>query len=260
VIRAALMIVAMAIAVAVISGAAGIAAATPGGTSYAAANHAYQEGRYHEAIDHYEGLVQVGILHEDLFYNLGNAYFRSGQLGPAIYSYERALRLAPGMSDAAYNLDIARETVADRVIDRLKGAEADPLWVRTVTMASIGNLTIIVLALNAVFFAILVALRFLATGFTRTALIVTNGFVAAALAGAIVLFVGQAYFLERFELGIVLADQVHMREGPDDSLAERGQLHPGLRVRVLGREPGWSRIRLSNGVEGWVPDSTIGEL
>lgn len=229
-------------------------------SAFAAANRAYKQGRYDQAIPLYEALVATGVVNEELFYNLGNAYFRAGRLGPAIYQYERALRIDPGHDDARYNLEIARQVVAERVADRLKGAENDPWWVRLAIFFSMSQLTIGFLILDVLLFAGLIALRFLATGFARSALIATVAFVGLAMAGSLVLLRAQVYVHEQVHQGIIIADQVVMREGADQRSAERGKLHPGVRVRLSGREPGWWRIRLANGMEGWVPDTAVGRL
>jgi hypothetical protein len=239
--------------------ASGVAVATES-SEFGDANRAYADGRYPEAIALYEDLVSHGVVHEDLFYDLGNAYFRAGQLGPAIYSYERALRVAPDFDDARFNLEVARAEVAARVADRLTGAETDPLWMRVVSYFSLSQLAVAFLCLDALLFAALVALRFLSVGFARTALAASVVFLSLATAGSLGLLTGQIYLVERVEQGVVLADQVVMREGPDHSLAERGQLHPGLRVRIIDQQEGWLRIRLANGVDGWVPVETVGRL
>jgi Tetratricopeptide repeat/Bacterial SH3 domain len=229
-------------------------------SAFDAANRAYKEGRYEQAITLYEALVATNVLHEDLFYNLGNAYFRAGRLGQAMYQYERALRIDPGHDDARYNLEIARQVVAERVVDRLKGAENDPWWVRLATFFSVSQLTIGFLVFDLLLFTGLIALRFLATGFARSALIATVAFVGLGMVGSLVLLRVQVHVHEQVHQGIVVADQVVMREGADQRSAERGKLHPGVRVRLRGREPGWWRIRLANGMEGWVPETAIGRL
>lgn len=238
--------------------------------SYADANNAYKEGRWEAAVSQYEALVTAGVVHPDLYYNLGNAYFRCatettetkcpGGIGHAIYNYERALRLQPDFRAARENLRLARETVATRWEDRLKDAESDPLWITVVTFLSISRLTIMFLVFNVLLFAGLTVNRFLATGFTRTALRVTNSFAAVGLFVAVVLLAGHIYYLEDKDMGIVLPDQVQMREGTDPRSAERAQIHAGLRVEIIDREPGWLRVELANGHEGWVPADTIGEL
>ena len=256
--------------VAIVAAAVALPSAARAAASYAEANAAYQGGDWSAAAANYEALVVAGIVHPHLYYNLGNAYFRcatektaqpcQGGLGAAIFNYERALRLDPDLEAARDNLLLARETVATRWADRLEGAEADSPWFRVTTFFTVGLLAIIFLVCNVLLFGGLTLGRFLATGFTRTAVIVTNSFSAVALVGASVLLAGHIYFLELVDVGIVLPDQLQMRESTDDKSAERAEIHAGLRVEILDREPGWLRIELANGHEGWVPDDTIGEL
>jgi tetratricopeptide (TPR) repeat protein len=228
--------------------------------SYADGNAAYKGGRYEEAIADYEALVEAGVVHQNLYYNLANAYFRAGFLGPAVYNYERALRIDPGFADARYNLRVAREAVAEKVVDRLEEAETEPLYTRVVTFFSIGELSVGFLLLNALFFGALVALRILADGFARTALKVVSAFVGVGYLACAALLAGHILFLETVQVGVVLPDELLMHEGADGASAERGQVHAGLRVRVIGEEPGWLRVRLANGHEGWVPSDAIGRL
>ncbi len=79
------------------------------------AEELYQEGRFAEAIEQYESLHKDGVVDGSVCYNLGNAYFKNGQLGLAILNYERALRLMPGDEDTKANLDFANELIVDVV-------------------------------------------------------------------------------------------------------------------------------------------------
>src|SRR5262245_34523195 len=94
---------------------------------------AYFHGRYQEAVQAYEQVSALGVISEDLFYNLGNAYLKVGQLGSAIYNYERALELDPSQEDVLYNLKAARDAARKKGEDRLVGAEATPLWIRIIS-------------------------------------------------------------------------------------------------------------------------------
>jgi hypothetical protein len=234
---------------------------------FSRANQDYGSRNYDAAIAKYEQLVASGVRHESLFYNLGNAYFRSAQsgakdrLGRAILSYERALALAPGFEDARYNLDVARELVSARYgEDKVKGAAEDPLWVRVATWLPLATLSWVFLGVNMLFFALLIAIRFLATGFLRTGLIV--GDVFAGVGGVVlgVLLAVQVYYLETVKVGVVTADEVVMREGPDASRREGPRLHAGHRAQVLREDHGWVRIRLANQMEGWVPRQAVEEI
>src|SRR5437762_10996930 len=78
-------------------------------TDFDKANQEYAQGHFKEAIAGYETLVRSGPLSANLFYDLGNAYFRTGDFGRAILSYERALALEQHHPEAAANLQIARD-------------------------------------------------------------------------------------------------------------------------------------------------------
>lgn len=224
------------------------------------ANGAYQEGDYAAAIAGYEALVRGGAEGADLYYNLGNAYFRAGKLGYAIYNYERALIASPGMEDAVYNIGVARRMVAARVGVRADNARSQSWTVQILTRLSTPQLFVLILILDGLVFGLLVALRFLATGPLRTALAVIAGFSGAALGLAALLVLGQLVFLREVDAAIVLPDTVAMREGADLSRAEKGELYAGVRVRIVERKDGWVKVRLANGGEGWLPVSAIGEL
>ena len=81
----------------------------------AAANQAYQEGAYQDAIEAYSAVQSGGYNSPGLEYNLGNAWFKSGNLARAILHWERALALAPGDDDTIANLELARSITVDAV-------------------------------------------------------------------------------------------------------------------------------------------------
>jgi len=244
-------------------GEAGEAEGSSGGI--AAANEAYFAGDFGIAVARYEAVVDSGVIHEDLFYNLGNAYYRAAagsadKLGRAIFNYERALRLAPAFEDARFNLDVARAAVAAKIADRLEGAEGDPFWIREATRFSLGTVCLGLAVAVYLFFGALIASRYQTPGWPRGAT-VTGAIVAAGaalLAG--LLLSAQLYFQNRVDLAIVLPDEIELREAPDPRSSERGLVHAGLRVRLVDREPGWLRVRLANGHEGWLSTGSVGEL
>lgn len=231
------------------------------------ANKDYGSRNYEAAIAKYEQLVVSGVHHEDLFYNLGNAYFRSAQagmkdrLGRAILSYERALALAPSFEDARYNLDVARELVASRYgEDKVKDAAKDPLWVQVATWLPLATLSWVFLGANVLFFALLIAVRFLTSGFLRTGLVVADVFACVGGLALGALLGLQVYWLETVKVGVVTADEVVMREGPDASRREGPKLHAGHRAQLLREDHGWVRLRLANQMEGWVPRQSVEEM
>jgi tetratricopeptide (TPR) repeat protein len=223
-------------------------------------NDAYFRGRYDEAVVAYEQVAALGVQSEDLFYNLGNAYLKAGQLGPAIYSYERALLLDPSQDDAQFNLKVARDAARDKGGDRLVGAERAPLWIRAVQPFTVGMLSWLFLALYASLFAVLVALHFLPPGFLRVGLVAVVAFVGLGALGSGALLAARLYLADRVEQAIVLPDAVQVKEGPDPNYQGTFSVHAGLRVRITEREQDWVRVRLANGLEGWLRERDLGRL
>jgi len=225
-------------------------------------NDAYLGGDIAAAVTAYEQLDRSGIASPELMYNLGNAYYRQGQLGRAIWAWEKALDLDPGAEDARYNLGQARKVVARRVQDKLEGAEREPLWVRVVTQLTLATETWLFLGLWVSFFLAMglrLRARRLEGSDSTAAWGLTAGIlgVIAGLAGA--LLVGRVV-LERMPFAVVLGDEVAVKEGADPNYRTTFDVHAGLRVRLLDRDQDWVRIRLANGLEGWVRDRDVGAL
>jgi tetratricopeptide (TPR) repeat protein len=223
-------------------------------------NDAYFHGRYSQAVEAYEQIAALGVISPDLYYNLGNAYVKAGGLGPGIFNYERALELDPTAEDVRYNLEAARETVRKRADDRLVGAESMPWWIRTVEPFTVSGLSWLFLGLYAAVFLLLIALHFVPPGFVRTGMWACFAFLVVGAGASGALLGGRLYLAERVAQAIVLPDSVQVKEGPDTNYQTLFNIHSGLRVRVTERDQDWVRVRLGNGLEGWLRDAELGRL
>jgi tetratricopeptide (TPR) repeat protein len=238
--------------------AAGVARADRLDEAWKRGNDAYLHGDYDAAVAAYEELDRQDVVSPDLFFNLGAAYFKKGALGPAIWAFERAAALDPDDEDVRFNLDQARKLAARQAHDKIEGEDRDSLWIRVVTSLSPSTETWLFLALYVGFFVVLFARR-RASDDARPAL--TAG--AAILAGMTLLAGGAVAgraVLERVPFGVVLPDALAVKEGADVNYKTGFQVHAGLRVRLLERDQDWLRIRLANGLEGWVRAKDVGRL
>jgi tetratricopeptide (TPR) repeat protein len=221
-------------------------------------NEAYLRGDYPAAIAAYESLERQGVVSGDLAFNLGDAYFRKGALGPAIWAFERAAALDPGDEDARYNLDQARKLANRQARDKIEGEDREPGWIRIVTALGPSTETWLFVALYLGFFGALMLWR---RGPADARPVRGAG---AAVLGAGALLAGALLYgrmhLERLPLGIVLPDSVAVKEGTDVSYRTSFDVHAGLRVRVVEQDQDWLRIRLANGLEGWVRAPDVGRL
>lgn len=225
-------------------------------------NEAYLHGDYAAAIAAYQELRGQGVHTSDLYFNLGDAYFRSGSLGPAIWAFEEAVVLDPGNDDARFNVAAARKE-AERLVRAGDAAEApaqdrDPLWVRIVTALSASTETWLFVAAYLTLFGLLLW-RGWAPAHQRVPLgIAAAAFgVAALLTGALLL--GRVQ-LDRLAFGVVLPANVEVKEGADASARTSFALHAGARVRLVDSDQDWVRVRLGNGLEGWIRAGDVGRL
>jgi tetratricopeptide (TPR) repeat protein len=215
-------------------------------------------GDYPAALAAYGQLDAQKVVAADLYYNMGVAYFRLGDLGRAIWSFERALVVAPDDEDARFNLAQARKMAEDAAHDKLEGAGAEPAWIRAVTSVSPTTQVTLFLVFYLGCFGLLFA-RGRARPPIRVA--VTTG--AAILATFALLsgsLVAGRWYLRKIPTAIVLPASVDVKEGADASFRTSFKAHAGLRVRVLGQEQDFARIRLANGLEGFVRENAVGRL
>lgn len=216
-------------------------------------NQFYQAEDYPAAVEAYEAVRAGGFESSDLHYNLGNAYFKTGELGRSILSWERALRLDSGHEDAEANLELAVRLSADEIepLPRFWLLSAMSWWVTLVPRFAL--LVVVGLAWLAFMCGALTRILVSAERARRFA-----GWGIAVGAVTLVLF-GSNLVLREFEVGqaergVILAETVLVRSAPaDDDDLTVFEVHEGTRVRVDQRTEQWAEIVLDDGKVGWVP-------
>ena len=222
----------------------------------AEADSAYAQGHYQQAAKHYEELLKQGVS-VDLYYNLGNAYYRMDEMPRAVLNYERALMLSPGDRDVRFNLQMARSKTIDKITP-----ESEMFFVTwyhsLVNFTSVdgwARLALITLAL-----AIVLVLVYL---FTEPVWLRKAGFFGAfALLAVFVVANIFAYaqkqsFVERSG-AIIMAPAATVKSTPAKQGTDLFLLHEGTRVDITdGSMRQWKRIRVADGKEGWIETSQI---
>ncbi len=215
---------------------------------------AYRGGDYEAAVAAFEGLAAAGIRNPHLFYNLGNAHLKNGDLGPAILWYERALTLAPDDPDLRFNHAYAVSLVTDEraapesPIYRILFFWRDLLGPDTVAGTAVG--------LNGLFWLVLIVRLIRRKRVLRG--------VAVPLLAVALLFTGTAvyhyYSAAYVQEGIVLPDTLPVRSGLSEAATELFVLHAGAKVAIEGEKEGFYRIFFSEGKIGWVRAGDIGTI
>ncbi len=220
------------------------------------ANQAYDAGNYSAAIAGYLQIYRAGRGNWQLFYNLGNAYFRADSLGKAILFYEKALKLNPDNEDIRFNLEYANLKIVDRIPEPPKQP-----WVRWMEGIVLGPPFSVVLWTTLILYALFLvgfALRYFwprleyQRGY-RFAVWSTGILFAAFL--MLFSFRWMKQSTERF--GVILAPEVTVTSSPTADATAVFQLHEGTRFKVEELSGKWVRIRLRDGKVGWVPREVL---
>ena len=214
---------------------------------------AYSDGDYAGALQDWEEVRSAGLMSRELYYNLGNAYFKDGQLAQSILWYERALRLDPSDDDVRYNLEYARSLAQDK-IEEVPEIFFEQ-WGHAMCYLLPSNVWAVI---GLVGFALLVAcvlLYLLGSTPGRRKL----GFFAA-IAALIIALLGwdfaqwQRQEAQRQDMAIVMRPVSSVKSSPSESGAkDLFILHEGTRVKVLDNVSGFSNIELADGRQGWIP-------
>ena len=214
------------------------------------ANRAYKEGRFQNAIDGYLRLAENGYANGHLYYNIGNAYFRSGQLGRAILNYKRAQLLIPRDADLNFNLRYAFDQTRDAVSPSQNFLNQAFFWLDGMTLR---ELLWAFGVLNIMFWGILLLRLFTRPEWTYYVSIVLLIFWLVIGGSSAVKW----HQLKTDQRAVILAPEADVLAGPDSKDTLLFKLHEGTTVLRERAEDGWCLVRLSESKRGWVPSSDL---
>ena len=219
----------------------------------------YSKGNYQQAIKDYEELLKAGESAE-IYYNLGNAYYRTENITRAVLSYERALLLNPADDDIRFNLQMARSKTIDKITP-----ESEMFfftWYRSlVNLMTIDGWAH--LAIASIILTLILALVYLFAGHLTLRKI---GFYGGVLFLIIFLLSNLFAFQQKQMLmkrngAIVTAPSVTIKKTPVANSADQGVIHEGTRVDIIDDTMrDWKEIHLADGREGWIPASQIEKI
>ena len=229
---------------------------TASAVTKAEADSSYVRQHYQEAIKQYEVLLKEGVS-ADLYYNLGNAYYRSDNFTRAIINYERALLLSPGDKDIRHNLQLARQKTTDKL-----SPSADfflVTWYRSLVN---------IMGVDAWAWTALVALAmgiilFLVYLFSSRVSLQKLGFFGAAFMLLFFLFANlfawhQQQVLTHRTGAVVVATETAVKSTPAQNGTNLFMLHEGTKVEITDDSmKDWKEVRLPDGKEGWIAVTSI---
>lgn len=220
-------------------------------------NQHYEAGEFAEAAAVYETIVRAGIQDSALYYNLGNAYFKQGELGRAILNYRRAQYLDPRDPDIATNLTVARSQTVDKLEAGDEGFLTNFVLIAEewLTLGEAALLALVLWILLCVV-AIVAILR----PRWRYYCLWAGGVLACFLALGLLSIAGRYYTRQAYPSAVIITPEIDVTSGPGTAQQYLVEftLHTGAEVQLLDSRPGWRRVALpGNDFQGWVPEEAI---
>jgi tetratricopeptide (TPR) repeat protein len=220
------------------------------------ANAFYTTEEYQQAISIYEQIISSGIESAKLYFNLGNAYYKTGDVNHAILNYERAKILAPQDEDIDFNLQIANQFVVTSI-----EALPKPFFLRwrTSIINHFPSDTWSYISISAFLLFLMLLGLFI---FSRRTSIRRVSFWMGIL---LVIFAGFTYsfalkqqkkIIER-NSAIVFCPRVTVKSSPAETGTDLFLIYEGLKIEITDSLNTWKEIKLADGNEGWLPDSCI---
>lgn len=217
------------------------AAETP--STFEEANRFYEQGKYPEAVERYQNLLQAGRNSAAVFFNLGNAWFKQGKLGQALLNYRKAEALAPRDPDIQANLRFTRERVTDSL------SVQRSVWKRTLRYFTLNELAISTTILFWIWAGFFCLRRVRPTLASKLKLATI---VAGTLFALSVLTTTAAYVEHNKRIAIVVSKQATVHLGPLPESQSAFVATDGSELLILNERPGWLQVSDRTGRTGWI--------
>jgi tetratricopeptide (TPR) repeat protein len=228
-------------------------------TGFEKGNELYQKGKYDLAIKAYESVLKENKESVELYFNLGNCYYKLQQTAPAIYNYEKALVLDPSNAGVLNNIKFAQKQTIDeiKVVPKVGFAKL----LRDFT----GIYPFDTWAWITIGFGITFLLFFMGYYFSERVVVKRIFFLGMFIILLFLLMSISAAFFEKSHFdnekpAIVFAESTEVKSEPQKASAATFVLHEGTKVYVIESLENWKKIQLTDGTEGWIDSSAIKEV
>ena len=204
------------------------------------ANTFYKEGNFKDALEKYKAIESKGFSSSELFFNMGNAYYRLGDLGNAIYYYQKANFLKPFDRQILKNIEIVKGKRKDKI-------QNESFSFKIFSYYFLKQL-VIILALLFLIFAVIFSINLF---FSRKILKI----ISILLFSVIILFSGAALFIHNnisHGYGVIVEDNISVYSGPGDTYVVQFVLNSGILFKKIEEDGDWFGIVFENGMSGWI--------
>jgi tetratricopeptide (TPR) repeat protein len=234
-------------------------AAQSGQKIFEQANDQYIDGHYEKAIELYLSIEAMGMVSDDMYFNLGNCFYKQNNVARSIYYYEKALKINPRHEDAQINLAFAKRMTIDLI------EELPKTVIQRFSENVIQKLPYDTWAVLAVIGSFLASLFFLLYHFSRSSgkkLLYFNSTIFVSIVVFITLFFAYNNYktvLNNRE-AIIFAQRTEIMNAPSDDGELVVELHEGTKVLILDELEDWKKIKIDDGTVGWINTEDLEEI
>jgi tetratricopeptide (TPR) repeat protein len=217
-------------------------------------NQLYEKSIYDEAVKEYSRLLDQGFESGNLYFNLGNSYFKKGELGRAVLNYERAKRLIPDDSDLKSNYNYALSKIENASLQVTSQVNEKIMGI--FSKLTLNGLTILVSAVYAGIILILTASIFI-QAVRRYRIIGISILSLVLISGAFSLY-SRVSVLDNE--AIVISKNAEAKYEPLDNATTHFTLYEGMKVYVHESKKSWSKVERFDGKTGWIMNSSMEKI
>ena len=212
------------------------------------ANRLYEQGKFAEAASLYESMAKAGRHSAALFFNLGNAYFKQGELGRALFNYRWAERLSPRDPDIQANLRFVREQVDGGI------SISAPFWKRILRYFTLNEITLASVILFWIWAALACTVRLRPELRSKLRGV---GLAFGSLLGAAVLILALSYVVHKEKAAIIAVKQATVHLGPLAESQTAFTAAAGSELTILAEREGWLQVADRSNRSGWVATTNV---
>jgi len=219
---------------------------------FSEANNSYAEGDYQNAIELYSTILNQGVESGEVYFNLGNAYFKTNDIGRAILYYEKASKFIEGDPALDQNLQLSRLRIVDK-IESIPELFVFEWWTTLSHLFLLDTLLWVSIALFSILILLIIVNLLYSRQYIRQLIWVTSAF-------CIIIFVitfSLVYEFETSRFGVILEEKVSVISEPDIGGTEVFILHEGTKVKINRLLNNWLEITISDGKTGWLKETSL---
>jgi len=221
------------------------------------ANALFKEGQYEQAKDEYESILNLGIESGNLYYNLGNAYFKLGKRGKAILNYERAKLFMPQDSDLKSNLDFTRSLLENPLVFKKQNFIVR-LLEKISDYFSLDGLSVIISVLYFILFFSIAFSMLHRKGPAFFKYLINIGFILLFIFGC----VGgiKFYRTQIQQYALIIRSFADCRFAPAEDAVIHFRVYEGAKVNILNKDGNWRRIKTPDAKIGWIKGAALEKI